>query len=142
MPNHYTTLAICSPGYDFDVDDFNDRHAETDLCAVVKPMPEAIEQVPCQLYPDGTTAKERLGMQQDWYGWAKENWGTKWGTYDVKAFAVGGDDSPIVIKFQSAWTAPTILGEIADWLKRVYKFENVAFVGFDPYDGSTRIIDA
>lgn len=140
MPNHYTTIAICSPGHDFDCDDFNARHAKTCLCSVVKPMPESVAQVPSILYPDGTTERERRGESTDWYEWANENWGTKWGTYQMNAFALGGDGAPIAIKFQSAWSPPKILGEIAEWLKRVGKFENVAFVGFDPWDDSTRIL--
>lgn len=141
MPNHYTTIAICSPGHEFDCDAFNERHADTCLCSVVRPMPEPVEQVPATRYPDGTTEKERLGVSQDWYDWAKENWGTKWGTYDAKAFELGGDGSPVAIKFQSAWCAPAVLPEIAEWLMKVYSFENVCFVGFNPYDDSTSILE-
>lgn len=141
MPNHYTTIAICSPGHEFDVDEFNERHAQSNLCAIVKPMPEAVEQVPSTLYPDGTKEKDRLGVEQDWYDWAKENWGTKWGTYDTKAFALGGDGEPIAVKFQSAWNAPEMLNEIAAWLCKTYGFERVAFVGFDPYDDSTQMLE-
>jgi len=137
MPNHYTTLAVCSPGYDFDVEEFNERHAKTDLCSVVRPMPESIEQVPSVHYPDGTTEKERRGVDQSWYDWAIENWGTKWGTYDVEAFSLGGDGSPVLIKFQSAWSPPSCLGEITEWLCKTYKFERVVWVGFDPCDNST-----
>lgn len=142
MPNHYTTIAICSPGYEFDCEDFNEQHSKTCLCSVVKPMPEVVEQIPSTWYPDGTTERERRGEKTDWYEWANETWGTKWGTYDMRAFELGGDGAPIAIKFQSAWSAPTILSEIAGWLKRVGKFESVEFVGFDPYDNSTRILDA
>lgn len=140
MPNHYTTLAVCSPGYDFDVDEFNEKHAETDLCRVVMPMPEVIEQVPEASYPDGTNSRERLGEDDSWYTWANEHWGTKWGTYDAKAFALDGDGEPILIKFQSAWRAPKILAEIAEWLMKVGRFERVAFIGFDPYDDSTQML--
>lgn len=142
MANHYTTVAICSPGHDFNCAEFNERHKETCLCSVVMPMPEAVEQVPSPSYPDGTTERERRGAKQDWYEWAKENWGTKWGTYELQAFELGGDSSPIAIKFQSAWAPPKILPQIAEWLKRVGKFEHVAFVGFDPYDDSTRMLEA
>ncbi len=140
MPNHYTTMAICSPGYEFDCDDFNERHAETCFCSVVRPMPEPVEQVAAKSYPDGTKEKDRLGVKQDWHDWAKENWGTKWGTYDAKAFPLGGDGSPVLIKFQSAWNAPAILDEIATWLQKVGGFEEVAFVGFDPYDNSVSLL--
>lgn len=140
MPNHYTTMAVCSPGYEFDVDSFNEQHAETNLCAVVMPMPEQIEQIPATRYPDGTTEKQRLGEPTDWYEWANEHWGTKWGTYQIKAFSLDGDASPILIKFQSAWSAPQILDKIAKWLKRTYQFEEIVFIGFNPYDNSTSII--
>lgn len=141
MPNHYTTIAICSPGHDFNCDNFNAQHAKTNLCAVVKPMPEPVEQVPATLYPDGTTERHRRGETTDWYEWAIENWGTKWGTYGVKAFPLDGDGAPVAIKFQSAWNAPSkVLPEIGEWLKRVGKFESVAFVGFDPYDDSTKML--
>jgi hypothetical protein len=140
MPNHYTTLMICSPGYDFNVADFNERHKESCLCSIVAPIPESVEQVRSVHYPDGTTEKERLGVDQDWYDWAKENWGTKWGTYDAKAFELGGDGSPVLIKFQSAWGPPKVLDKIADWLKSTYAFEKVVFVGFDPYDDSVSML--
>ena len=140
MPNHYTTICICSQGYDFDVDDFNSRHAASNLCAIVKPMPEPVESIPAISYPDGTTERERRGEATDWYTWAHEHWGTKWGTYDVRAFALGGDGNPIAIKFQSAWSAPTILEDIANWLMRTYNFDNVAFIGFNPYDDATALL--
>lgn len=142
MPNHYTTIAICSPGHDFECDKFNEQYANVCLCSAVKPMPPEVASVPATVYPDGTTERERLGVETDWYEWAKANWGTKWGTYDTEAFDLGGDGSPIAIKFQSAWCAPKILSEIAEWLKATCGFENVVFVGFDPYDDSTRILEA
>ena len=61
MPNHYTTIAICSPGHDFNCQEFNEKHKETCLCSVVMPMPEAVEQIPATLYPDGTTERSRRG---------------------------------------------------------------------------------
>jgi hypothetical protein len=140
MPNHFTTMAVCYPGHDFNVHEFNDRHAESNLCAVVRPMPEPVDQVRSVYYPDGTTEKERQGVDQDWYDWAKENWGTKWGTYGVKAFELGGDGRPILIKFQSAWGPPSILNEISSWLKRTQGFEVISWVGFDPYDDSTSML--
>jgi len=155
MPNHYTTIAICSPGHDFDCDDFNERHQDTNLCAVVKPMPEHTEELHSgtAIMSDGTRASvwtERKGEDgaiirtasddTSWYDWAAENWGTKWGTYDMQAFPLGGDGNPIAIKFQSAWGPPSILDDIAAWLKRVGKFERVDFVGFDPYDDSTILL--
>ena len=142
MPNHYTTIAICSPGYDFNCDEFNEKHATTCLCSVVMPMPEHVAQIPATLYPDGTTESWRRGESTNWYQWAIEHWGTKWGTYKMRSFPLGGDHMPIAIKFQSAWSPPAILGKIAEWLKRVGHFEDVSFIGFDPYDCSTSVLDA
>ena len=138
MPNHYTTIAICSPGHGFDCEDFNERHEKTCLCSVVKPMPERIEQIESTTYTDGTTEKQRQQEPMDWYDWAKANWGTKWGTYDLKAFELGGDSCPIAIHFQSAWGPPTILDEIGGWLKRTFKFDSVVFIGCDPFDNSIK----
>ena len=53
---------------------------------------------------------------------------------------MGGDGSPVLIKFQSAWSAPKILNLIAEWLKRTYGFERVSFVGFNPYDDSLDLL--
>lgn len=77
MPNHYTTIAICSPGWDFDCDAFNAEHGETNLCEMVRPMPEDVRDTPSVSYPDGTTEKSRRGVDIDWYDWALQNWGTK-----------------------------------------------------------------
>lgn len=128
MPNHYTTIAICSPGNDFNCDEFNGRHKETCLCSAVRPMPDDIRQA----YTSSSN--------DSWYAWARENWGTKWGTYGLKAFSLDGDFGPVVIQFQSAWGPPKILREIADWLKREGKFEDVVFVGFDPASCSTEML--
>lgn len=134
MPNHHTTMAVCSEGYGFNVDEFNERHKESNLCAIVMPMPEPIQE---------TTVGSKGKSTQDptgWYGWAIEKWGTKWGTYDAKAFELGGDGSPVIIKFQSAWDPPKILNKIEEWLKKTYGFEKVVWIGFDPYDNSVSML--
>lgn len=142
MPNHYTTMAICSPGYEFDIDNFNEKHSETCLCSVVKPMPERIEDISCIYYSDGTTEQSRRGEDTNAIDWARNNWGTKWGTYGCRAFQLGGDHAPVMIEFQSAWTPPAILGDIAEWMHRIGDFSEVSFVGFNPYDSSTNMLGA
>jgi len=142
MPNHYTVTAICvgcdyermGEEYHFDVEEFIERHEETNFCQLVMPMPEPIEQVPSVSYSDGTTEKSRRGEQQDWYEWANENWGTKWGTYNTKAFALGGDCFPFVISFECAWGPPKILGKIDAWLRKTYGFTGIKWTGCDPYN--------
>ncbi len=123
MPNHYTTMAVCSPGDEFDVEAFNVEYEEKNPCRDLLPMPEAVKAT------------------DDWYDWAMHNWGTKWGTYRVKAFDLDGDGTPILIKFQSAWTPPKILDKISAWLKETYSFEKVVFIGFNPYDCQTNILE-
>lgn len=153
MPNNYTTIVICSPGYGFDVDEFNARHAESDFCRIVKPIPERLEEIKVghcngleRWTGDGDPVDENELQQQygarDWHDWAAKHWGTKWGTYKLKAFELGGDHSPVGIKFQSAWSAPTCLIDIANWLNRCYQFREVSFVGFDPYDSKTTMLDS
>lgn len=140
MPNHYTTIAICSPGHDFNCDKFNEEFGKENLCQIVKPMPDEIAATPCVMYSDGTTEAQRSGKPTDCIAWANENWGTKWGTYNNKAFALDGNSCPVVIKFQSAWSAPNpnVLELIGSWLKKLGNFEDVRFLGFDPYDDSLK----
>ena len=141
MPNHYTNIAIClgydwdrmGEDYEFNVDEFNERHGETNFCSVVMPMPEPIEQV-----PEGTCNGKSLKQpgETSWYEWAKKHWGTKWGTYDTKAVQLGGDSAPVIISFESAWGPPAILDKIAEWLMKTYGFTSIEWLGCDPYDDS------
>lgn len=155
MPNHNTTIGICSPGYDFDVDEFNERHKETNICAVARPIPEPLEEVKVGHHHSGLQRwKEKNGVavpvdeaelkrqfgHADWLAWARANWGTKWGAYRLSASSLPGDGCPIVISFASAWRSPSNLDDIAAWLFRVYNFEKIAWIGFDPYDDETQLI--
>lgn len=48
----------------------------------------------------------------DWYNWAVNNWGTKWGAYDVTKWSVNGIDSETsaaTIYYETAWTPATAL---------------------------------
>lgn len=139
MPDHFTTIAICSPGYDFNCDNFNEQYGKTNLCELLMPMPKEVE---ASAGTPVTRDSDNNVQMPAWYDWARENWGTKWGAYDVKAFALGGDASPVVIKFQSAWVPPKILDKIAEWLMKEFEFERVVWIGFDPYDDSTSILES
>ena len=123
MPNHYTNIIICSPGWDFNAKKFNVEHEKSNLFEFVNPMPEGLKN----------------GAYCDW---GRENWGTKWGTYDVEAFDLGGDGSPVVIKFQTAWSPPNedTREKLAHWLMQSFQFDRVEFVGFDPFDNSTKML--
>lgn len=75
----------------------------------------------------------------NWYDWQRYNWGTKWGTYDTKVHILGGDGSPILIEFQSAWCPPSplIMGKIERYLCDTYFLKNFCWIGHDPCDAST-----
>ena len=47
----------------------------------------------------------------NWYSWAIDHWGTKWGAY---SFAVEADE-PLTIRFDTAWSFPTpIFAKLVD----------------------------
>jgi hypothetical protein len=43
---------------------------------------------------------EKLYGHRDWYGWSRDNWGTKWNAYSQELREDG------VIKFETAWSTP------------------------------------
>ena len=79
------------------------------------PMPKELRQVEA----DGTERKDFIKKygHSDWYGWANENWGTKW---DISSEFYSVDRqyhnrvSTIRFGFDSAWAPP--LTAFADWL--------------------------
>lgn len=75
----------------------------------------------------------------DWYVWKIQNHGTKWGTYSLKTYVLGGDGSPILIEFQSAWRPPNpqTMRKIEDYLAEKYLLKNFRWLGHNPYDNST-----
>jgi len=79
----------------------------------------------------------------DWYEWQLKHWGTKWGTYGTKTHELGGDESPILIEFQTAWNPPTaeMMRKIDDYLCKTYFLKNIRWIGHEPYDNTTVDID-
>jgi len=75
--------------------------------------------------------------------WQRENWGTKWGTYDTEVIELRGDGSPVMIQFCCAWgpPSPQMMRMIDTYLCREYLLENITWVKHDPYDGSTGLIE-
>ena len=75
----------------------------------------------------------------DWLNWQTKEWGTKWGTYGLKVHELGGDGSPILIEFQTAWGPPTaeIMQRINEYLCKTYCLKNIRWIGHDPYDDET-----
>jgi len=73
-----------------------------------------------------------------WYEWQSANWGTKWGTYDLSYHELGGDGSPLLIEFVSAWAPPNeeTMRKINEYLRKTYYLIDIHWVGHDPYDNS------
>lgn len=125
MPNHFTTVGLCSRDYnrlealgkdDSSEIDFSEL-TDKNLCEIVTSKPNY-----CDL----------------WYEWSIDNWGTKWGTYNTKVHELGGDGSPILIEFHSAWGPPNpeTMRKITEYLCETYCLKNIKWIGHDPYDGS------
>ena len=83
----------------------------------MKPMPKELRETQA----DGTERKDFIKKygHSDWYGWANENWGTKW---DISSEFYSVDRqyhnrvSTIRFGFDSAWAPP--LTAFADWLDK------------------------
>lgn len=83
------------------------------LAEYVIPMPDGIRNTtsPVDIVDDDkadgvqkiTQAEADRRMREygalDWYEWALENWGTKWGTYDHE-----WDEGTMILHFQTAWS--------------------------------------
>ena len=71
------------------------------------PMPDELRDTTA----DGTKRKKlqkKYGFD-DWYGWAVENWSTKWDIhelYGVDRNYINDDESTIAFGFDSAWSPP------------------------------------
>ena len=82
-----------------------------------------------------TSLREKHGAVT-WYEWNTINLGTKWGTYDTKVHFLGGDHSPVLIEFVTAWSPLNrdILEKIEKYLCETYYLKNVKWMYHDPYD--------
>ena len=75
----------------------------------------------------------------DWFDWQNANWGTKWGTYELIIHKLGGDGSPVLIEFQSAWRPPSpqMMRKIDNYLCETYCLHNFKWIGHDPSGETT-----
>ena len=75
----------------------------------------------------------------DWYEWQTANWGTKWGTYKTKVHELGGDFSPVLIEFVTAWNpvSPEMMWKIDAFLCETFFLKNIKWIGHDPSDLTT-----
>jgi len=139
MPNHVTNVLIMTLGYDEDTDEpidigaalepfYGNRGGYQGLFQAIHPMPEEVQG-------------EVSGPSPPWYQWAiaEENWGTKWGAYDLQAPEfLPGDCTAAMVTFCTAWGPPS--GVMAqrgvDWFL-ARGAESVQWVICDPYDYKT-----
>jgi hypothetical protein len=89
------------------------------------------------------TAEEIAGLiakygATNWFDWCVDNWGTKWGTYGTKFYELGGDGSPILIEFQTAWSPPLpkVMQMIDDYICKTYFLKDIKWLGHEPYDNT------
>ena len=86
----------------------NEEKDTEGLLQFMYPMPQELKDTTA----DGSENKEMIKKygHSDWYGWATDNWGTKW---DINEFCgvdrqeISDDESTISFAFQSAWAPPT-----------------------------------
>lgn len=96
MPNHVFNQATIKGDKEKIqkiLDCFNEEYPN--MAQAVLPMPKEVE--------DGN----KEGPMPDWYIWANDNWGTKWGTYDMSLLESGEDF--VTLTFKSAWSPPLAL---------------------------------
>jgi len=81
MPNHVYNWISVEEKYAEKIEEIS----KVGLAQYYKPMPKDLEKT---TFPDETMTKKRsdhlikLYGHNNWYEWAIDNWGTKWGCYD------------------------------------------------------------
>ena len=84
-----------------------DHNAEDGLLNYFHPMPKELRDTTADGSKDEAMIKKH-GFS-DWYGWAVENWSTKWDIhefYGVDRNYINDDESTIAFGFDSAWAPP------------------------------------
>jgi len=86
----------------------NEEKDTEGLLQFMYPMPQELKDTTA----DGSENKEMIKKygHSDWYGWATDNWGTKWDVnefYGVDRQEISDDESTISFAFSSAWAPPT-----------------------------------
>lgn len=165
MPNHCeNTLDVAGP------DESVRRFVKAvttdegfDIAGLV-PMPEELRGTTSGFFGDEEKQKELMEQKErmlqkygasDWYDWAHQHWGTKWGDYSHSdaVFKGDGDLAEWEISYDTAWCPFTPVF----WEKVVEHFPDLSFiikywepgmgycgatgVRFSPNNGGIRIID-
>lgn len=157
MPNHYTNVLVgYMPNYledykeatapefyerdeyggaNFTLEKFVEEYKDKNLCYHVRPMPENVRN------REVGSFGHSMDDEAAWYGWASRHWGTKWGTYEFAVSELGGDQCPVMMQFQSAWSAPN--QECMELI--IQHFEDIGFrdlihIGLNPSDCSSAVL--
>ena len=110
MPNHVTNrLIVTGPEQDVGrmINAVGESSEDLLSCDRILPMPFEL-----RCYPSPNDIENELMEQhgaKNWYEWALENWGTKWGVYDCKQWqtVILSNTQTSILKFMSAWSPPT-----------------------------------
>jgi hypothetical protein len=132
MPNHYAHAITLYPRFPDDDDDFDPTPGllawATKPCRRLRPVPAGISDP----NPDYLSEEE--------YAWRVKNWRTKWDTYEHKVIPLGGDGSPMLVTFQTAWSppAPEIRAEMIEELRKLAR--SAVWIGMEPYDNTCHVL--
>lgn len=104
MPNLCSNhLTITGP--EADVKKFADAvEGAESICDALLPMPEELKDTTVGSHPDPDDVRAALRAKYgaaDWYEWAMNNWGTKWGDYDTDL--LGRQDGLVMYTYTTAW---------------------------------------
>jgi len=132
MPNHVTIEMTVSGDREivkefaeshFIANTNPDRKSWQDKCffefSTIIPMPACMHGTTSPT-PDndvvGAGLREKMYGASNWYEWSINNWGTKWGAYDVDAnLDMGEFGDSVQVRFQTAWSLPEpIFAELAE----------------------------
>ena len=90
--------------------------------------------VPQDVLDSGYGEKDSRG-----YNWCCDNWGTKWGCYDIETSYVSGDGDYafLTYSFHSAWAPPLL---VIDAMAAKYPCLKFRLEWFDPCDAKCHVI--
>lgn len=79
---------------------------ESLACEKIIPMPKSLSNNPAPINNNKLKQEhiDKYGYP-DWYHWAIDRWGSKWGCYDCSRWKKYGEGW--IINFQSAWSPPS-----------------------------------
>lgn len=139
MPDHYTNQLIIFPRSDEETlelpnwgEILSPYYGKEAKCLLdeVRPMPTELR--------DTSSPRDK----PNWYDWACENWGTKWGLYDASTpIELPGDSYAWQWSFATAWSPPNPTSRIAiiERLKSMGA-SSVFWVGVSPYNDSIELL--